>query len=90
MYVVWDFVSWVDFDFHSFAMKKHGINILLKQPQVKVAMTTLLNGSHPLVLSLNTTRGGREAFEQLSCQKQTVAALRQRLPVLECPPFQRV
>lgn len=58
--------------------------------QVKAAMTTLLNGSGPWVLSLSVTRGGRRAFEQLSCPKQTVAALRQRRPLLECPPFQRM
>lgn len=66
------------------------INILLRRPQVEVAPTPLLNGSHPWVLSLNAIRGGREGFEQLSCQKQTVAVLRQKPLVMECPPFQRV
>lgn len=37
--------------------------------------TPPINGSHPWVLSLHAIRGGREGFEQLSCQKQTVAVL---------------
>lgn len=51
------------------------INVLLKGPQVEVAPTPPLNGSHPWVLSLHAIHGGQEGFEQLSCQKQTVAVL---------------
>lgn len=53
------------------------IHILLKGPQVEVAypQTPPINGSQPEVLSLHAVHGGREGFEQLSCQKQTVAVL---------------
>lgn len=56
-------------------------------PQVEAALTPLLIGSQ--VPSFNLTRGGREGFEQLSCQKQTAGASNKSPRRWNAPLFSR-